>query len=131
MIGPRPVLPARWLIQAVLLILPAGTRERYREEFRSELAEMPAVAQIWQGCGLLVGAVALRNALTDRDVPAVTVAGRALRCRLGPHAYVLRQGNNPEMRGVGFLKCRRCGKEMDPPEYGPGSAVTIAMSGGP
>ena len=129
MVGPRPILPARWLIWAVLLILPADARERYREEFRSELAEMGAVAQIYQGCGLLVGSVALRNALTARDVPEVTVAGKTLRCRVGRHRYVLRQSNNPEMRGVGFLKCVRCGKEMDPPEYGPGSAVTIAVAG--
>ena len=129
MVGPRPILPARWLIWAVLLILPADARERYREEFRSELAEMGAVAQIYQGCGLLVGSVALRNALTARDVPEVTVAGKTLRCRVGRHRYVLRAEQQSGDARCRLPECVRCGKEMDPPEYGPGSAVTIAVAG--
>ena len=40
------------------------------------------------------------------------------RCRLGRHHYRQVQDDNPEMRGHSYLRCDRCGKPKDPPEYG-------------
>ena len=41
------------------------------------------------------------------------------RCHLGHHHYLVRQDDNPEMRGQSYLECSRCGKKKDPPSYGP------------
>ena len=40
------------------------------------------------------------------------------RCHLGHHHYLVRQDDNPEMRGQSYLECSRCGKKKDPPSYG-------------
>ena len=118
MVGPLPVAPARWLIMLTILVLPADSRDRYREEFRTELAELDWQWQVPQAASLLIGSVALRHALNERDLPDVVVEKADWRCRLGRHRYVVRQDDNPEMRGRGYLQCVRCGKSKDPPQYG-------------
>jgi hypothetical protein len=129
MIGPQPIAPARWLATLTVLVLPADVRDRYREEFRTELSELGRIAQVPQAMSLLVGAIPLRNALNERDIPDSVSDGRDWRCRLGRHRYVLVQDDNPEMRGRGYLQCVRCGKPKDPPSYGPPSATTIGWAG--
>jgi len=129
-IGPRPVLPARWLLGIVVRVLPAHARDRYREEFRTELAELSVPAQIAQALSLLAGSVALRTALTSRELPTLGGTRRSWRCRLGRHRYIGRESDNPEMRGVGYLQCVRCGKRKDPPSYGVMSAVALGRGGG-
>jgi len=124
------VLPARWLLGIVILVLPAHARDRYREEFRTELAELSVAAQIAQASSLLVGSVALRTALTSRELPTLGSTRRSWRCRLGRHRYIGKESDNPEMRGVGYLQCVRCGKRKDPPSYGPPLPTVIGISGG-
>jgi len=129
-IGPRPVLPARWLLGIVVIVLPAHARDRYREEFRTELAELSVAAQVVQAFSLLVGSGALRVALSSREVSTLGNSRRDWRCRLGRHRYVGRDSDNPEMRGVGYLQCIRCGKRRDPPSYGVMPAVALGRGGG-
>lgn len=130
MIGPQPVLPARWLVALALLALPPAARDRYREEFRSELCELGAPAQLAQAAGLLAGAIPLRNALSERELPAAVVVDRRdWRCRIGRHRFVVRQDDNPEMRGRAYLRCTRCGKPKDPPSYGPAPMTTTGWAG--
>ncbi len=112
------MLPARWLLGIVVLVLPSHTRDRYREEFRTELAELSVAAQVAQALSLLAGSVALRAALSSQELPTLGSTRRDWRCRLGRHRYVGRESDNPEMRGVGYLQCVRCGKRKDPPSYG-------------
>lgn len=128
-VGPRPVAAARWLVALTVMVLPADSRDRYLEEFRTELSELGWVSQLPQAASLLVGAIPLRNALNDRDLPEVATEGRDWRCRCGRHHYVLRQDDNPEMRGRGYLQCVRCGQPKDPPSYEPPSATTIGWAG--
>ena len=118
MIGPQPIAPARWLVALAVLALPTDARDRYREEFRTELCELGAPAQLAQAGSLLVGAIPLRNALNERDLPDSVVEKPDWRCRLGRHRYVRQQDDNPEMRGRGYLRCVRCGRPKDPPSYG-------------
>ena len=48
----------------------------------------------------------------------------------GRHRYIGKESDNPEMRGVGYLQCVRCGKRKDPPSYGVMSAVALGRGGG-
>ncbi|HEY5113893.1 MAG TPA: hypothetical protein VIJ00_00060 [Nakamurella sp.] len=129
MVGQRPMLAAGGLIALTVLVLPADVRERYREEFRTELAELGGVTQLLQAVSLVGGSLALRSALQDRELPNTIGPGIDWRCRLGRHRYVGRQDDNPEVRGQLFLQCIRCGKRKDPPSYGPASATTIGWAG--
>jgi hypothetical protein len=129
-IGPKPVLPARWLLAIVVMVLPAAARDRYREEFRTELAEVGVAAQVAQASSLLAGSVALRAALNSRAVPTLGPTRRDWRCRLGRHRYVGKESDNPEMRGIGYLQCIRCGKRKDPPSFGVMPAVALGRGGG-
>ena len=99
MSGPHPVPPAAGVIALTVLVLPHDARDRYREEFRTELSELGALAQIGQAISLLAGSLALRQALQERDVLVVPQVKRQWRCRLGRHHYVGVQDDNPEMRG--------------------------------
>lgn len=119
MIGPRPIAPARWLVAAAVLVLPADARDRYREEFRSELTELSSVAQIPNAASVLRGSIALRYALKERSVTLTEKPEKDWRCRIGRHHYIAKQDDNPEMRHIIYLECTRCGKPKDPPEYGP------------
>jgi len=130
MVGPRPILPARWLLGIVVLVLPADARDRYREEFRTDIAEYAVAAQVTQALSLLAGSVALRAALSSRAAPTLGPTRRDWRCRLGRHRYVGRESDNPEMRGVGYLQCVRCGKRKDPPSFGVMPAVALGSGGG-
>jgi hypothetical protein len=117
-IGARPIAPARWLISLVVVVLPPDVRDRYREEFSTELAELGRLSQVTQSGSLLMGSISLRNALTDRDLPELGTARVDWRCRMGRHRFVMLQDDNPEMRGRHYLRCTRCGKPKDPPSYG-------------
>ena len=129
MIGPHPQLPARWLLAVVVLVLPAGSRERYREEFRAEFSELGRLSQVFQAGTLLVGSVSLRKALSGVDVIEDLTASRNVWCRLGRHHYLHVQDDNPEMRGRGYLRCARCGKPKDRAQYEPPTYLT--RFGGP
>jgi hypothetical protein len=129
-IGSRPVAPARWLIALVVAVLPPDVRDRYREEFSTELVELGRVSQVTHSGSLLAGSISLRNALTDRDVPDMATARVDWRCRVGRHRYVVRQDDNPEMRGRHYLRCTRCGKPKDPPSYGAMPPTALGAGGG-
>ena len=118
MTGPRPNPVARWLVWPAVQVLPRDHRDRYREEFRTELCELGVPAQLAQAGSLLVGAIPLRNALNERDLPDSVVEKPDWRCRIGRHRYVGQQDDNPEMRGRGYLRCVRCGRPKDPPSFG-------------
>lgn len=119
MIGPRPIAPARWLVAATVLVLPADVRDRYREEFRTELSELRTLAQMTNAASLLRGSIALRNAIEERTVTVADEHHKDWRCRAGRHHFIAKQDDNPEMRQIIYLQCTRCGKMKDPPEYGP------------
>jgi len=125
MVGPRPFGPARWLLAVTVMVLPAATRDRYREELRTELSDLGWGPQVFQAGSLLVGSMALRNALSGRELPDSLPTTRDWRCRLGRHRYVGRVDDNPEMRGGRYLQCVRCGKKKDPPRYGPMPPLAI------
>ena len=63
MIGPHPIPPARGLIALTVVVLPGDARDRYREEFRTELCEMVPLAQLGQAVSCSSGAIPLRRAL--------------------------------------------------------------------
>ncbi len=111
MIGPRPAAPARWLLGVAVLALPSGAvRDRYREEFRTELCQLGGAGQVRQAASLCRGAVALRHAVADPDLPVASSARRTLRCRLGRHTFVARRDDNPERKGRPYHVCVRCGE---------------------
>ena len=118
MIGPQPQPFARILLAVVIRILPAAPRDRYREELRAELAELGWMSQLFQAGTLLIGSFSLRKALAQVDVIEDLTVTKSWRCRLGRHHYLPAQDDNPEMRGRAYLRCDRCGKPKDPPEYG-------------
>ena len=74
-------------------------RDRYREEFRSELSELRWPAQMWQAGSIVMGAGALRHALMAREVTMTEKAHRDWRCRIGRHAYIALRDENPELYG--------------------------------
>ncbi len=49
------------------------------------------------------------------------------RCRIGWHHYLRVHDDNPEMRGHGYLRCERCGKPKDPPEYGKPTYLNVYL----
>ena len=107
MIGPRPHPPARLLLAAVVLVLPAASRDRYREEFRSELAELPLWSQLFQAGTLLVGSLPLRKALRQVDVIEDLTSARDWRCRLGRHHYC--RPRMTTLRCAGVTTCGAAG----------------------
>ncbi|MET0966985.1 MAG: hypothetical protein ABWZ02_11330 [Nakamurella sp.] len=116
MTGPQLVLVARGMVAISIAVLPRNARERYREEFRAELAELGFGQQTMQAGSLLVGATALRSALQDRVGDLEKATPKSLLCRLGRHSYVRRNDDNPERRGLPYLRCVRCGNRFDSPE---------------
>lgn len=99
-----------------VLVLPADSRDRYREEFRTELCELRAGQQVFQAASLLGGAIALRRALTERDVTVSVHRSKSWRCRLGRHQWVGRREADPELHGRLYLVCAGCGSYFEPPE---------------
>jgi len=91
-------------------------RDRYREEFRSELSELRWPAQMWQAGSIVMGAGALRHALMAREVTMTEKAHRDWRCRIGRHAYIGLRDENPELYGRPYQACVRCGIRFEPPE---------------
>jgi hypothetical protein len=104
------------MVAFTIALLPRSTRERYREEFRTELAELGVGQQTMQAGSLLVGAVALRRALQDTMGDLEKATPTSLLCRLGRHSYLRLNDDNPERRGMPYLRCVRCGNRFDPPE---------------
>jgi len=125
MIGPRPHVPARWVLAVVVSVLPAGSRDRYREEFRAELAELGPLSQLFQAGTLLVGSVSLRKALSGMDVIEDLTMGKTWWCRLGRHHYLPVQDDNPEMPGRTFLRCSGCQKPKELPPPGEARRKTV------
>ena len=41
---------------------------------------------------------------------------KSMLCRFGRHSYVRRNDDNPERRGMPYLRCVLCGNRFDPPE---------------
>jgi hypothetical protein len=128
-IGPRPHPPARLLLAVVVLVLPAASRDRYREEFRAELAELAWMSQVFQAGTLLVGSFSLRKALGKVDVIEDLTGAKSWRCRLGRHHYLIAQDDNAEMRGRHYLRCDRCGKPKDKDKYGPMPGTALGVAG--
>src|SRR4051794_25135090 len=129
MIGPQPQPFARLLLMVVIRFLPAPSRDRYREEFRAEFAELGWSSQFFQAGTLLAGSFSLRRALRQVDVIEDLTVAKSWRCRLGRHHYLPVQDDNPEMRGRHYLRCDRCGKPKDPPEYGAPPPAGMAFNG--
>lgn len=115
MIGPRPHAPARWVLAVVVAFLPAPSRDRYREEFRAELAELGWAPQVFQASTLLIGSVSLRKALSGVDVIEELTIRKDWRCRLGRHHYFRIKDDNPEMPERWFLRCAGCQKARELP----------------
>ncbi len=113
----------------VVLVLPASSRDRYREELRCELCEFGWLSQVFQAGTLLVGSVSLRKALSGMDVIEDLTELRSWRCRLRRHHYLPMQDDNPEMRGRGYLRCNRCGKAKDSNDYGPMPGTSLGVGG--
>jgi hypothetical protein len=72
----RPSRSAQWLVHTLSQLLPTGSRERYFEEFCSELREYAetrrgSYAQIVHALGLASRIWALRNALSGTTLPPV------------------------------------------------------------
>lgn len=124
----RPVAAARYLVNVTVLVLPSDVRDRYRQEFYTELCELGPVWQVMTAADLMRGSLALRNALRDREVviarPASTIDWR---CRLGRHLYLSHPDDNPEVRGQSVLECTRCGRHEDGP--GPVKRLGPAAAG--
>jgi hypothetical protein len=112
-IGPRPCPPARLLLWLTVPAIPMVFRDRYREEFGAELADLRPPAQVFHAGSLLVGSVSLRRALSQVNVIEDLTVQRSRRCRLGRHHYFGVADDNPEVRGRLFLKCERCGRTKD------------------
>jgi hypothetical protein len=64
------------------------------------------------------------------DVSESVTEKASWRCRIGRHHYLPVQDDNPEMRGRSYLRCTRCGKPKDPPEFGPMPPKTLGAAGG-
>jgi hypothetical protein len=109
MTGPRPNPVARSLVAPAVRVLPRDRRERYREEFRTELCELGAPEQIAVAASLLRGSLSLRYALLDRQVAAAAVGGRPMRCRLGRHHYVGQRDVTLAKEPHLSYRCVRCG----------------------
>jgi hypothetical protein len=119
MIGPRPGPAARYLIAMTIVVLPADARDRYREEFRTELCELGFIAQIAVAASLLRGSIFLRRALMEREMVAAEPRRVDWRCHLGRHHYVRKVDDNPDMHGQTYLECTRCGRHEDGPPARP------------
>jgi hypothetical protein len=119
MIGPQPGPAARCLIAMTIVVLPADARDRYREEFRTELCELGLIAQIGVAASLLRGSIFLRRALMEREM--ITTEPRRVdwRCHLGRHHYVRKVDDNPDVHGQTYLECTRCGRHEDGPPVKP------------
>ena len=118
---PAPVAPAWWALAATRLAthaLPAGAaRDRYRQEFLSELYDLRRARQAAYTCGVLSRTWALRTAVTSSvrppsgDVMTTKTLRTPLLCALNlKHAWVIRSTED----GSRYRVCRRCGRENDP-----------------
>jgi hypothetical protein len=113
--------PAWWALAATGLathVLPAGAaRDRYRQEFLSELSDLRRARQAAFTYGVLSRAWALRTAVTTTvrpssgDVVTTQTPRRPLLCVLDlQHAWLTRSTED----GGRYRACRKCGKESNP-----------------
>lgn len=123
---PRVGPIAGTLIRLAVLLLPAGHRVRYDDEFRAELVEVPLPRRTAHAFSLLLGAIPLRRALTDLGPTTVRTPSRDWRCRIGRHRWTMRGDDNPENRRAMHLACVRCPKVKDTKEYGTPGPTSIA-----
>jgi hypothetical protein len=104
---PNPV--ARCLVGPAVQVLPRDHRDRYREEFRTELCELVGPAQVAAAASLLRGCLSLRYALLDRQVAAQARPRRSMRCRLGRHQYTAQRDVDLSKEHHMSYRCLRCG----------------------
>jgi hypothetical protein len=115
MIGPRPIAPAQWLIACVAAVLPSDVRVAIG---RNSLPSLGRAAQLAQSGRLLVGALSLRKAVTDRDPPRI--GDRPCRLALPDRPTSLcraagRQSGNAWASPCALHPVRQA---KDPPSYG-------------
>lgn len=61
---------AKWIVDRAVVHLPEGTRERYQEEWRSHLDELPGrLSKLWHATGCLRASAALSKANEVVDQP--------------------------------------------------------------
>ena len=114
---PTPTPAASAMVAITVMILPAGSRDRYRDEFRAELIGLPARRQIGCAASVLGGSVALRSALRSRGIADPLDVRRHWTCRIGWHRYRLVSDDNPENRRNMHRECERCATIKDIREY--------------
>ena len=110
MIGPQPIAPARWLVAVAVLALPTDARDRYREEFRTELCELGGPGQVSAAASLLRRCLSLRYALLNGQFAAQVMARRSMRCRLGRHDYTGQRDVDLDKEHHMSYRCRHCGR---------------------
>ena len=110
MTGPRPNPVARCLLWPAVQVLPRDHRDRYREEFRTELCELGGPGQVAAAASLLRGCLSLRYALLDRRLAAQVTARRSMRCRLGRHDYTGQRDVDLDKEHHMSYRCRHCGR---------------------
>src|SRR6478672_3573726 len=110
MTGPRPNPVARWLVWPAVQVLPRDHRDRYREEFRTELCELGGPGQVAAAAGLLRGCLSLRYALLNGQFAAQVMARRSMRCRLGRHDYAGQRDVDLDKEHHTSYRCLQCGR---------------------
>jgi hypothetical protein len=111
--------PTKAVLTLAVWALPKGHRPRYRQEFGTELRELPAGERLGYALSVLVHAPRLRSALAGTTTPAAAQVKRArkpLRCTLGRHRWVQRSAED----GTRYECCVRCAKDRAPGSYGDG-----------
>lgn len=113
MSGPRPNPLARCLVGSAVQMLPRDRRERYREEFRTELCELDGAGQVAAAASLLRGSLALRQAVVSREVAAKAAPQQSMSCRLGRHRYVGQRDVDLASEYHLSYRCERCGSYFE------------------
>ena len=105
---PNPV--ARCLLWPAVQVLPRDHRDRYREEFRTELCELGGPGQVAAAASLLRGCLSLRYALLNGQFAAQVMARRSMRCRLGRHDYAGQRDVDLDKEHHTSYRCLQCGR---------------------
>jgi len=91
-------------------VLPRDHRDRYREEFRTELCELGGPGQVAAAAGLLRGCLSLWYALLNGQSAAQVMARRSMRCRLGRHDYAGQRDVDLDKEHHTSYRCLQCGR---------------------
>lgn len=105
---PTPLAAA--LIAASVLPLPAQCRDRWRDEYRAELVDLPRSHQIIQAASALAGSFSLRSAVMATGSKNDALAIKPWSCRLRHHRYYTVNQDNEENRKYQHRECIHCGK---------------------